>query len=57
MSDWKNKLFFGDNLRILREHVRDETVRSQQTRVPGAGFSNIPLLDETDGRGTALDEE
>ena len=26
MSDWKNKLFFGDNLRILREHVADETV-------------------------------
>jgi DNA modification methylase len=23
---WKNKLFFGDNLRILREHVGDETV-------------------------------
>lgn len=25
-SDWKNKLFFGDNLRILREHVADESV-------------------------------
>ena len=24
--DWKNKLFFGDNLRILREHVEDESV-------------------------------
>src|ERR1035441_9598501 len=24
--DWKNKLFFGDNLRILREHVPDESV-------------------------------
>jgi site-specific DNA-methyltransferase (adenine-specific) len=24
--DWKNKLFFGDNLRILREHVADESV-------------------------------
>lgn len=23
---WKNKLFFGDNLRILREHVADESV-------------------------------
>ena len=25
-SDWKNKLFFGDNLEILREHVEDESV-------------------------------
>lgn len=24
-GDWKNKLFFGDNLRILREHVGAET--------------------------------
>ncbi len=26
MSDWKNKLFFGDNLSILREHVAPESV-------------------------------
>lgn len=26
MVDWKNKLFFGDNLRILREHIADESV-------------------------------
>jgi hypothetical protein len=25
-SEWKNKLFFGDNLPILREHVADESV-------------------------------
>jgi len=25
-TDWKNKLYFGDNLAILREHVQDETV-------------------------------
>ncbi len=24
--DWKNKLYFGDNLKILREHVSDESV-------------------------------
>jgi site-specific DNA-methyltransferase (adenine-specific) len=24
--DWKNKLYFGDNLRILREHVPDASV-------------------------------
>jgi len=24
--DWKNKLYFGDNLDILREHVADESV-------------------------------
>ncbi len=26
MSDWKNKLFFGDNLDIMREHMSDESV-------------------------------
>ena len=26
MPDWKNKLYFGDNLDILREHVPDESV-------------------------------
>lgn len=25
-NDWKNKLYFGDNLYILREHVLDESV-------------------------------
>ena len=25
MADWKNKLYFGDNLDILREHVPDES--------------------------------
>jgi len=24
--DWKNKLYFGDNLEILRAHVADESV-------------------------------
>ena len=26
MADWKNRLYFGDNLPILREHVPDESV-------------------------------
>jgi adenine specific DNA methylase Mod len=26
MADWKNKLFFGDNLPIMREHIADESV-------------------------------
>jgi site-specific DNA-methyltransferase (adenine-specific) len=26
VSDWKNKLYFGDNLYILREHVASENV-------------------------------
>ena len=26
MANWKNKLYFGDNLDILREHVPEETV-------------------------------
>ena len=25
-TDWKNRLFFGDNLNILRAHVADESV-------------------------------
>jgi len=25
-SDWQNKLYFGDNLEILRDHVGDESV-------------------------------
>ncbi len=25
-EDWKNKLYFGDNLQILREHVADEAI-------------------------------
>ena len=26
MADWRNKLYFGDNLPILREHIADESV-------------------------------
>ncbi len=26
LSDWKNKLYFGDNLDILRDHVASESV-------------------------------
>ena len=26
LPSWKNKLYFGDNLDILREHIRDESV-------------------------------
>ncbi len=25
-TGWRNRLYFGDNLVILREHVRDESV-------------------------------
>ena len=25
-NGWKNKLYFGDNLQILRDHVSDESV-------------------------------
>ena len=25
-SDWKKKLYFGDNISILREHVQDDSV-------------------------------
>ena len=26
VPDWKNQLYFGDNLGILRQHVADESV-------------------------------
>ncbi|HMS56737.1 MAG TPA: hypothetical protein PKA27_15190 [Fimbriimonadaceae bacterium] len=26
MTEWRNKLFYGDNLDVLREHVPDESV-------------------------------
>ena len=26
MSDWKNALYFGDNLTILREYIPDESI-------------------------------
>ena len=26
ITDWRNKLYFGDNLDILRENVADESV-------------------------------
>ena len=26
VTDWQNKLYFGDNLEILRDHVGDESV-------------------------------
>jgi site-specific DNA-methyltransferase (adenine-specific) len=26
MDNWKNKLYFGDNLDILRKYIKDESV-------------------------------
>ena len=26
VDDWQNKLYFGDNLEILRDHVGEESV-------------------------------
>jgi len=26
LSDWKNKLYFGDNLQILKDHITNESV-------------------------------
>jgi len=25
-KDWKNKLFYGDNLEVLRKYIKDETI-------------------------------
>ena len=44
MSDWKNKLFFGDNLRILREHVADESVHLVYLDPPFNSNANYNVL-------------
>jgi DNA modification methylase len=48
--DWKNKLYFGDNLQILREHIRDESVDLIYLDPPfnSAASYNI-LFQETSG--------
>ncbi len=37
-----NKLFFGDNLDILREHIADETTRPMKEEAVSAGFYDAP---------------
>src|SRR5947209_794609 len=44
MSEWKNRLFFGDNLRILREHVADESVDLVYLDPPFNSAANYNVL-------------
>ena len=50
MPDWKNKLYFGDNLDILREHVPDESVDLIYLDPP---FTYNVLFKEATGEGSA----
>ena len=46
-GSWKNKLYFGDNLDILREHVQDETVSVgfyEPKHFPGHQYPRIQIL-------------
>src|SRR5205823_3401599 len=43
-DNWKNKLFFGDNLRILREHVEDESVDLIYLDPPFNSSANYNIL-------------
>jgi site-specific DNA-methyltransferase (adenine-specific) len=55
MSDWKNKLFFSDNLGILREHVADETVDLVYLDPPfnSAASYNVLFQEKTGERSAA----
>src|SRR6266404_9948598 len=44
MTEWKNKLFFGDNLDILRSEIRDESVDLIYLDPPFNSKSNYNLL-------------
>jgi site-specific DNA-methyltransferase (adenine-specific) len=51
---WKNKLYFGDNLAILREHVQDETVDLVYLDPPFNSAANYNVLfQETSGAQSA----
>jgi site-specific DNA-methyltransferase (adenine-specific) len=52
---WKNKLFFGDNLHILREHVRDESVDLVYLDPPfnSAASYNVLFQEKTGERSAA----
>ncbi len=52
MADWKNKLYFGDNLGILREHVADESVDLIDPPFNSNATYNV-LFKEASGEGSA----
>ena len=54
MTDWKNKLYFGDNLDILREHVPDESVDLVYLDPPfNSNATYNVLFKEAGGEGSA----
>ena len=54
MADWKNKLYFGDNLHILREHVPDESVDLIYLDPPfNSNATYNVLFREASGEGSA----
>ena len=54
MVDWKNKLYFGDNLDILREHVPDESVDLVYLDPPfNSNATYNVLFKEASGEGSA----
>ena len=54
MADWKNKLYFGDNLAILREHVPDESVDLIYLDPPfNSNATYNVLFRESSGEGSA----
>lgn len=48
-TDWKNRLFFGDNLDILREHVADESVDLVYLDPPFNSAANYNVLFQEKG--------
>ena len=58
MADWKNKLYFGDNLDILREHVPDESVDLIYLDPPfNSNATYNVLFREASGEGSAAQIE
>ena len=54
MADWKNKLYFGDNLDILREHVPDESADLVYLDPPfNSNATYNVLFKEASGEGSA----
>ena len=54
MADWKNKLYFGDNLDILRKHVPDESVDLVYLDPPfNSNATYNVLFKEASGEGSA----
>ena len=58
MADWRNKLYFGDNLDILREHVPDESVDLIYLDPPfNSNATYNVLFKEASGEGSAAQIE